>query len=185
MYLGRRQEEDPIGCYWVWLFTLSKILEFGDTYFILLRKQKLIFLHWYHHATVLLFTWFNTSRSETPGVWFCAMNAAVHTIMYTYYALRALKLPVPRGIMMSITITQILQMVLGLTLCFLVVVRQWLGHPCTFSRAVFRAALLMYLSYFLLFLQFFLRTYKPKPKPVEAEKKPPEKVNGLWKHKTT
>ncbi|CAG0891837.1 unnamed protein product [Darwinula stevensoni] len=37
-------------------FSYSKILEFGDTNFILLRKQKLIFLHWYHHASILLFT---------------------------------------------------------------------------------------------------------------------------------
>jgi elongation of very long chain fatty acids protein 6 len=39
------------GC-WSWLFILSKVPELFDTAFIVLRKQKLIFLHWYHHATV-------------------------------------------------------------------------------------------------------------------------------------
>ena len=46
--------------FWAWLFTWSKVLEFGDTVFIILRKQKLTFLHWYHHAmtVVCVFAYF-------------------------------------------------------------------------------------------------------------------------------
>lgn len=33
--------------FWGWLFTLSKMVELGDTIFIVVRKQELIFLHWY------------------------------------------------------------------------------------------------------------------------------------------
>lgn len=40
--------------FWSWLFTWSKVLEFGDTMFIILRKQKLTFLHWYHHAMTVI-----------------------------------------------------------------------------------------------------------------------------------
>ena len=46
----------PVG-FWGFLFVLSKVVELGDTAFIVLRKQKLIFLHWWHHATVMIYVW--------------------------------------------------------------------------------------------------------------------------------
>ena len=42
---------------WVQLFIFSKVPELVDTAFIVLRKKPLIFLHWYHHVTVLLYCW--------------------------------------------------------------------------------------------------------------------------------
>jgi elongation of very long chain fatty acids protein 6 len=36
----------------------SKVPETIDTLFIVLRRQKLIFLHWYHHATVLVYCFY-------------------------------------------------------------------------------------------------------------------------------
>uniref|UniRef100_A0A670ITT2 Elongation of very long chain fatty acids protein n=1 Tax=Podarcis muralis TaxID=64176 RepID=A0A670ITT2_PODMU len=46
----------PVSKFWAYAFVLSKAPELGDTIFIVLRKQKLIFLHWYHHITVLLYS---------------------------------------------------------------------------------------------------------------------------------
>ena len=39
---------------WHILFAWSKLIEFGDTLFIILRKQKLIRLHWIHHIVTLI-----------------------------------------------------------------------------------------------------------------------------------
>ncbi|XP_074928969.1 very long chain fatty acid elongase 3 isoform X2 [Chelonoidis abingdonii] len=45
----------PVSKFWAYMFVQSKVPELGDTVFIILRKQRLIFLHWYHHVTVLLY----------------------------------------------------------------------------------------------------------------------------------
>ncbi|CAG0885957.1 unnamed protein product [Darwinula stevensoni] len=177
-----RAEEDPIALMWTIIFSFSKILEFGDTYFILLRKQKLIFLHWYHHASVLLFTWYNTARAEEAGAWFSVMNGGVHTIMYFYYFLRALKISVPRGFMMFITISQIAQMVFGMMLCGYITYTKMLGYPCNMSNPILTSAVLMYLSYFVLFVDFFRKTYR-KPQAVLKRRKSSscdvKNINGI------
>jgi hypothetical protein len=42
----------------LWLFIISKVPETIDTLFIVLRRQQLIFLHWYHHASVLVYCFY-------------------------------------------------------------------------------------------------------------------------------
>jgi hypothetical protein len=39
-------EDDRVSGFWALMFVLSKVPELGDTIFIVLRKQPLIFLHW-------------------------------------------------------------------------------------------------------------------------------------------
>ena len=74
---------------WGWLFALSKIVEFGDTAFIIFRKAPLSFLHWYHHVTVCTYTWYAlTTDPIALSNFFGAMNYTVHTFMYAYYAIR-------------------------------------------------------------------------------------------------
>ena len=48
----------------------SKLPELGDTLFIVLRKQQLIFLHWYHHITVFIYVWYSYAGHTAPGRWF-------------------------------------------------------------------------------------------------------------------
>ena len=44
------------------------------------------------------------------------MNYGVHALMYSYYALSALKLRPPKAVAMLVTILQISQMVMGVTI---------------------------------------------------------------------
>ncbi|XP_037547192.1 elongation of very long chain fatty acids protein 6-like [Nematolebias whitei] len=152
----------PVTKFWAYAFTISKAPELGDTVFIVLRKQRLIFLHWYHHITVLLYTWFSYKDRVAGGGWFMTMNYSVHALMYTYYAARAAGVRIPRPCAMLITAAQILQMVVGLTV--LGFVYRWMHDvrcPSNMDNVAWGS--LMYLSYLVLFAWFFYNTYLKGP----------------------
>lgn len=137
--------------------------------FIILRKQRLIFLHWYHHITVLLYSWFSYKDLVAGGGWFMTMNYVVHSIMYTYYAARAAGLRVPRPFAMLITTVQILQMVMGLTVLGLVY--HWMNDAhCPSNVDNIMWGSLMYLSYLVLFASFFYNTYLKDPSTDKGSK---------------
>ncbi|XP_022110900.1 elongation of very long chain fatty acids protein 6-like [Acanthaster planci] len=146
--------------FWSWLFVLSKLPELGDTVFIVLRKQKLIFLHWYHHITVLIYSWYTYPQLVAPSRYFVLMNFTVHSLMYTYYALKASKwVNIPTWVNIVITSLQIAQMFVG---CFVNGYAYSIrsnGGFCATTDANLRASFLMYLSYFVLFVHFFIETY--------------------------
>jgi len=144
---------------WSFLFTLSKVPELGDTVFIVLRKQPLIFLHWYHHITVLMFTWFSYSDYITTARWFVNMNYSVHAVMYSYYALKALRYRVPRVISVFITACQLSQMVVGCLVNFYAYHVKGQGGDCGVSYLNLNLSTVMYFSYFVLFAHFFHKAY--------------------------
>jgi len=76
----------------IWWYYISKLLEFLDTAFFILRKKdnQISFLHVYHHAS--MFGLFYLGARYVPGgtaVIFCGVNSLVHVPMYTYYGLAA------------------------------------------------------------------------------------------------
>ncbi|CAG0924713.1 unnamed protein product [Notodromas monacha] len=147
---------------WTWWFAHSKLLELGDTVFIVLRKRHLMFLHWYHHITVLVYTWFSMSNFSSHGRWFVTCNLAIHAVMYSYYAVRALGIRIPRSISMAVTSSQLLQMILGIFISVSAYGFKRRGVPCSATTANLFASSLMYMSYFLLFLKFFFDAYLAK-----------------------
>ncbi|XP_068244800.1 very long chain fatty acid elongase 6 isoform X2 [Palaemon carinicauda] len=173
---GLRFLDNRVGGFWNWMFTLSKVPELGDTVFIVLRKQPLIFLHWYHHVTVLLYAWYSYSDYIATARWFVCMNYLVHSIMYSYYALKALKFRVPRWVAMGITTAQLLQMVMGAAVNIWAYQVKQAGNECHVSYDNIKISLLMYTSYFVLFARFFRRAYVVKDKEAPATKKGQESL---------
>ncbi|CAG7820282.1 unnamed protein product, partial [Allacma fusca] len=116
--------------FWGLALMLSKIVELGDTVFIILRKQKLIALHWFHHAATLMMCWIGYEYYETAGRAFF-VNAFVHSFMYSYYALKALGFKVPKNVSQALTTLQIVQLSAGvygaMYILYLLVVE---GRPC-------------------------------------------------------
>lgn len=157
----------------VW-FVYSKFFEFFDTAILVLRKKPVGFLHWFHHATVLLFCWDAYRTHQTTGLYFIAMNYFVHAIMYFYYFLTACGYR-PKWAPI-VTTLQIVQMVIGMLVSFWhYYLKQYSGRRCHGSVTNLHFCFAMYLSYFALFMQFALRRYfwsKPKPVAVEAKVAP-------------
>ncbi|KAI1714522.1 GNS1/SUR4 family domain-containing protein [Ditylenchus destructor] len=145
--------------YWTEKFAFSKVFELIDTAFIVARKRPLIFLHWYHHVTVLVYTWHAYKDHTASGRWFVFMNYTVHAFMYTYYALRAMRLRIPKQVAMFITVLQILQMIIGVSIGVTIYRIKSSGGECqqTWSNLYFSFAI--YFSYFLLFCNFFYHAY--------------------------
>lgn len=147
---------------WYWLFVWSKVIELGDTIFIILRKQKLIFLHWIHHVLTLSYAFFVIGDAPGTARWMVSMNFAIHTAMYTYYACKALQVRISRPIAMVITIAQIVQMVFGLYINYKAYVIRLSGQSCDTSLSASLCGLLIYFLFFLLFIKFFVFAYCSK-----------------------
>lgn len=156
-------EHTKVSGFWTWMFTLSKVPELGDTVFVVLRKQPLRFLHWYHHVTVLLYTWYSFTDQIAIARWFIVMNYTVHSAMYSYYALKAMRVPIPRQVSMVITTAQLTQMVVGLYVNWWGYTVLQRGEKCQITHENIKVSLLMYFSYFVLFARFFHHAYMNKP----------------------
>ena len=140
--------------FWCTLFVLSKIPELLDTLFIVLRKKPLMFLHWYHHITVMLYSWHGIGNLSPGGIYFIGMNYTVHAIMYFYYFLTACGIR-PKWAK-CVTIIQLSQMVVGVMVCASSIYYRYYAVPCATTDEALRWGIVMYSSYFALFLKFFL-----------------------------
>ena len=152
----RAYGEGPSGL-WSNLFVWSKYAELVDTAFLVLRKKPVSFLHWFHHATVLMYCWHASQYQMPTGIFFATMNYIVHSIMYFYYFLAAVTTPPKWGKM--VTVLQIVQMFGGIfvTAYHYTLLKSVPNCDGSFSNLV--AAFVMYTAYMLLFVQFFVQRY--------------------------
>jgi hypothetical protein len=155
---------------WTVVFCISKYPELLDTVFIVLRKKQLIFLHWYHHLTVLLFCWVAYITYSAAGHYFISMNYTVHAVMYFYFFLQAIRM-VPKGFpSWCITVLQITQMMIGTYVVFSLVYYDIYGgntyapKECNNEFPVIVAGSIMYSSYLYLFVYFAVTKYLMAPK---------------------
>ena len=157
--------DGAVGC-WTGLFILSKIPELLDTVFLVLQKKDVIFLHWFHHCTVMLYCWHSYISVISTGLWFAGMNFAVHSIMYLYYFLMAIGAKnIVKPFAPIVTTLQLLQMIVGMTVTVFSLV--WSDFAadkklCFVDAANGRMGLCMYTAYFVLFAVLFKKLYLTK-----------------------
>lgn len=65
------------------VFLVSKLWEWVDTYFLVLYGKKVIYLHWFHHMSTFTMA---AVTHNFPSGGFTLINCFIHTIMYAHYA---------------------------------------------------------------------------------------------------
>jgi elongation of very long chain fatty acids protein 7 len=150
--------------YW---YYISKFVDFLDSFFFVLRKKwsHLTVLHVVHHGGLPIFVWFGPRFVGGGHTTFCGcLNAFIHVLMYTYYFLAAFGPKMQKFLWWKkyLTKLQMLQFtVFGLHSLPMLFVE--CDYPKVYSYIIIGHGLL----YFILFANFYLKAYIPKPKKIE------------------
>ncbi|XP_030603503.1 very long chain fatty acid elongase 5 [Archocentrus centrarchus] len=145
----------------LWWYYFSKLIEFMDTFFFILRKNnhQITFLHIYHHASMLNIWWFVMNSIPCGHSFFGAsLNSFVHVVMYSYYGLSAI--PAIRPYLWwkkYITQLQLIQFFLTVSHTVLAVI--W---PCGFPIGWLYFQISYMFTLIILFLNFYIQTYKKR-----------------------
>jgi len=148
----------------LWLFFFSKSIEFMDTVFMILRGKlnQVTFLHVYHHSSIFFLWWIGVNWTAGGDAYLsAAVNSFVHTVMYTYYLLAALK--IQPWWKKYLTQLQLAQFVLNVGTSIYV-----LCQDCPFPRWMMWAMIVYMAQMLLLFGSFYLGAYI---KPAASKKK--------------
>jgi len=102
--------------YAAWAFYYSKYVEYLDTAWLVLKGKEVSFLQTFHHFGAPWDVYLGI-KFANEGLWiFVFLNAFIHTVMYTYYAITAAGVPYPAKPL--ITLMQICQFLAGFTVVY-------------------------------------------------------------------
>ncbi|CAG9478178.1 long chain polyunsaturated fatty acid elongation enzyme, putative [Plasmodium vivax] len=148
-----------------WLFYVNKLFDFMDTVLIVLRKKwnQFTFLHVYHHISVFLIMWVNTSVGYDGDIYYViTVNSIVHFIMYLYYFLASMKFNVPVFAKACVTYIQMIQFLAIIIPSFCVL---FLKYNSYYPRRLIALSFYYCISLLLLFVHFAYNAYiRPKKK---------------------
>jgi len=165
---------------------LFKYYELMDTVFLILSKKNLEFLHWYHHSMTLWLT-FSQLYGRSTVQWVpITLNLMVHILMYYYFCRAALGAQI--WWKKYLTTFQIVQFFIDLIAVYYCsstfIIGEYYPHwgwnvHCNATIGAASIGTYILTSYFFLFIQFYIKTYKKKP---EADSKGSNGVtNGVNK----
>jgi len=172
--MGLPRGREDVACYreigvFMTAFMLSKFPELLDTVFLIGLKKPVIFLHWWHHFTVLGYSWFAYVWATPTAITFCTMNYTVHTVMYAYFGLAIYTKKLNKyGIF--ITMMQLAQMAVGLVLTVLSFYFGVLQGKCSSAYSdslYYPLCTAMYGSYFYLFYRLLVAKGKGQSTKME------------------
>lgn len=133
-------------------FLLStKIIEWIDTFFIVINGRDLIFLHYYHHATIVPLFKYGMLTLTHSAQWLNFINSFIHFFMYMYYSNpKFFKI-----IKIYITKLQIIQFTVFLILAYIPIYYEEIEQ----QKILLYACNTYVFSLLLLFIIFYFRKY--------------------------
>ncbi|XP_062555234.1 elongation of very long chain fatty acids protein 7-like [Armigeres subalbatus] len=144
-------------CY---VYYLSKLSEFADTVFFVLRKKKsqISWLHLYHHSLTPIETWVLTKflaggNTTLPNI----INNFVHTLMYFYYLLSSMGPRYQKYLWWKKYMTEI--QIAQFIICIVHAVNA-LVTDCAYPKFITSLLLLNSSIFFVLFINFYWENYK-------------------------
>ena len=147
----------------VYLFYVSKYIEFLDTYFLILRNRPVIWHQYLHHIGAALDMGI-IYHFQIEGAWiFVVFNGVIHTLIYYYYACCIMRWEISLSAQL-ITWLQMIQLVTGLGVCgfYCFIEDYWNRSEKRFVFYFSYAYVLM--NVFMLFNFFRLQNYREKEK---------------------
>ncbi|ETE65396.1 Elongation of very long chain fatty acids protein 2 [Ophiophagus hannah] len=166
----------------LWWYYFSKVIEFADTVFFVLRKKnsQITFLHVYHHATMFNIWWCVMNWIPCGQSFFGpTLNSFIHILMYSYYGLSVI--PSMRKYLWwkkYLTQAQLIQFLLTITHTLSAAVKPC-GFPfgCLIFQVSYMATLVV------LFINFYVKTYQKASSKANAKEIPlvTEIKNGFHK----
>lgn len=146
--------------FWVFVYYCSKILDLGDTVFMVLEKKsrQLTFLHVWHHASIIpLFAYYLSAGLGAGSVsTLPLLNSGIHVLMYSHYLFVTLAPNIRPWWKPILTLLQICQ---HICLMVYMILNMRYGRREEFSPQVFMIGMLWGLSILALFGNFYVQQY--------------------------
>lgn len=163
----------------LWWYYFSKVVEFLDTVFMVLRKKnsQITFLHVYHHSSMFVI-WYFVIKVAPQGLAFFGplLNSGVHVWMYLYYGLALF--PSLRNRLWwkrYLTNVQMVQFILTL-----VHVTYALVIKCNYPFSIALTEFLYMISMLVLFSNFYRKSYGSSRTKTILDKKKEDSSNGVF-----
>ena len=149
--------------FWLYVFYLSKIYEFLDTFFLCLTMRPVIPLHYIHHVLTLCVAWIGLETKHTVMGVACVMNTLIHVIMYAYYAYKLVDpdyVPWWKKSLTKLQMRQFMVNVVGLAVW--TYMDQFAGMDCTGELWVIYVVLFTMVVFLGMFAAFAKKAYNNK-----------------------
>jgi len=156
----------------MWIFYFSKVLEFVDTWIMILKKneRQITFLHIYHHSTIFFIWWIVVYYAPGGDAFLsAAQNSFVHVWMYLYYLLASLGIEVRYK--KYITLMQMSQFLINLVHASIDVV-----FPRNYPVGLAKMLVLYMVSLLILFGNFYIKSGR-QPRLAKNEPQGTKKSN--------